>query len=56
MNKVGKRKRYSDFWWVIHNLIAHPVSELLYWVGLSHFGEWLHDETVPEHEAGTGRG
>ena len=54
--KAGKRKRHPDFWWFIHNVIAHPVGELFYWVGLNHWGEWLHDETLPEHEAGTGRG
>ena len=42
--------------WPVHNLIAHPVSELLYWVGLGAWGNWLHDYTVPPHEEGTGRG
>jgi hypothetical protein len=47
--------------WAIHNLIAHPISEIAYWLGflipqIRQFGEWLHDATVPEHEPGTGRG
>ncbi len=52
----GKRKRFPAFWWGIHNLIAHPVSEILYWFGLERAGSYLHDETIPEHEEGKGRG
>lgn len=53
---AGRRKRFPDLWWAIHNLIAHPLSEILYWLGLESIGGWLHDETVPEHEEGKGRG
>jgi len=42
--------------WPMHNLIAHPISEILYWVGLGNLGNRLHDATIPEHEHGTGRG
>jgi hypothetical protein len=47
--------------WATHNLIAHPVSEVLHWLGFifppaRRFGHWLHDVTVPNHEKGTGRG
>ncbi len=50
--------------WVIHNLVGHPVSELLFWivrpfVGLAKAerlsGEF-HDLTIPDHDPGTGRG
>jgi hypothetical protein len=41
--------------WPIHNLIAHPVSELAYWIvrplGKSRakrVGDWIHDSTLPE--------
>jgi len=44
------------FRWTLHNLVAHPVSELLYQVGFEDLGNQLHDITVPEHESGTGRG
>jgi hypothetical protein len=54
---------YVEFWWAVHNLIAHPVSQLIWWLSLfglikpiSNFGDWLHDWTVPIHEKGTGRG
>jgi hypothetical protein len=51
----------EEFWWAVHNLVAHPVSELCYWGGklvppVGRFGDWIHDATVPTHEAGTGRG
>ena len=50
--------------WVVHNLIGHPLSELVFWlvrpfVGLAKAerlsGEF-HDLTIPVHEPGTGRG
>ena len=44
------------FRWTLHNLIAHPLSEVLYQVGLEEFGNRVHDATIPEHEPGTGRG
>jgi hypothetical protein len=44
--------------WLTHNLLAHPLSEILAWCGEDgeRIGEWLHDSTLPEHEFGTGRG
>jgi hypothetical protein len=32
----------------VHNIIAHPLMEVLSWVGLSKLGERLHDATLPE--------
>lgn len=49
--------RLPERWrWTVHNLVAHPLSELLYQVGLGGLGDRLHDATVPQHDAGTGRG
>jgi len=44
--------------WPTHNLIGHPLSEILYLagVGLQSLGHLVHDKTVPNHEPGTGRG
>jgi hypothetical protein len=42
--------------WTVHNIIAHPLSELLYLCGLTRLSHWIHDVTIPTHEAGTGRG
>ena len=44
------------FQWTAHNLIAHPLSEVLFQLGLEDLGNSLHDWTIPEHESGTGRG
>ena len=46
----------SRFQWTIHNVVAHPLSELLYQLGFEDWGNRIHDETVPYHESGTGRG
>lgn len=44
------------FRWSVHNLIAHPLSEVLYQCGYEDAGNRLHDATVPAHAPGTGRG
>jgi hypothetical protein len=44
------------FRWTLHNIVAHPLSELLFQVGLRRWSDAVHDLTVPEHEQGTGRG
>ena len=44
------------FRWTLHNVIAHPVSELLFQLGLHRWSDLVHDRTVPSHEPGTGRG
>lgn len=44
------------FQWTLHNLVAHPVSELLFQVGLTHAADRVHDLTSPVHVLGTGRG
>lgn len=49
--------------WAVHNLIAHPVSEIMHWLAvipglgfLRDLGLKFHDKTVPRHVPGTGRG
>ena len=42
--------------WTFHNLIAHPLSEVLYLLGFKKLSGRVHDATVPDHEPGTGRG
>jgi hypothetical protein len=46
------------FKWTPHNLVAHPLSEVLYQISVSieNVGNRIHDATVPTHESGTGRG
>jgi hypothetical protein len=39
------------FKWTIHNMIAHPIFELLHLIGLSSLGDRIHDSTLPiEHD------
>ena len=33
---------------IVHNIIAHPLMEILSWVGLSNVGMLIHDKTVPK--------
>jgi len=40
------------FRWTVHNLIAHPLSEVAWQCGLVSLSDWLHDVTVPVHEEG----
>ena len=49
--------RLPERWrWTLHNVVAHPLSELLYQVGLGDLGNTVHDVTIPIHIRGTGRG
>jgi hypothetical protein len=45
-----------NFDWTIHNMIAHPISEIVYLLGFDKLSNWIHDVTVPKHKSGTGRG
>jgi hypothetical protein len=56
--KVMKKFLYQEFWWAIHNLIAHPLMQLLHWLSLcgliksiDDFGERLHNWTMPAETA-----
>lgn len=49
--------------WTPHNLIAHPVSEIVYLLSLllrnekiRELSNYIHDETIPTHNTGEGRG
>jgi len=44
------------FRWTLHNVVAHPLSELLYQIGLGKWADDVHDATVPPHDKGMGRG
>lgn len=36
------------FRWTLHNLVAHPLSEILFQLGLREWSELVHDNTMPE--------
>ena len=44
------------FQWTLHNLVAHPVSEVVFQAGFERLSNRIHDITVPAHPPGTGRG
>lgn len=35
------------FRWTLHNLLAHPLSEVLWQLGAERAADWVHDVTVP---------
>lgn len=40
--------RLPERWrWTAHNLVAHPLSEVLFQVGLRRWSDLVHDATVP---------
>lgn len=41
LNKLG------PFKWTIHNIIAHPIAEILWLLQLKKAGNFVHDITVP---------
>jgi len=49
--ETNNMRKYLDklgyFKWTIHNLIAHPLMELLHLVGLGELGGKIHDATLP---------
>lgn len=43
----GKRFRFARHAWAFHNLVAHPVLQVLAWAGYAKLGFKIHDATVP---------
>jgi len=37
----------KHFRWSIHNLVAHPLSEVAWLVGLRKLSNWIHDKSIP---------
>ena len=40
--------KLGPFKWTIHNIIAHPISEIAHLLGAKKFSVWVHDITIPE--------
>jgi hypothetical protein len=40
----------KKFEYTIHNLIAHPLMEILHLVGLTELGNKVHDSTLPKKD------
>lgn len=35
------------FQWTLHNMVAHPLSEILFQIGFKSLGDRVHDATLP---------
>lgn len=44
----GRRLRWARHAWAFHNLVGHPVMQLLAFVGLRRWAIAVHDGTVPK--------
>lgn len=44
----GRRLRWAKHAWAFHNLVAHPLMQLMVWIGFRKQAIWLHDVTVPK--------
>ena len=43
----GKRLRWIRHAWAVHNLVGHPLLQILVWLGQRRLGLAIHDATVP---------
>ena len=44
----GQRLQWAKNIWAIHNLVAHPVMQVLAFARLYKLALWVHDATVPK--------
>lgn len=40
-----------DLKWLPHNMIAHPLMEIFYQLGLEEKSSYIHDITIPNNES-----
>lgn len=57
------KKIPTDIMWSVHNLFAHPISEIFHLLSYICFKQYfrtlsnyIHDITIPDHNPGEGRG
>lgn len=43
----GKRLKWVRHAWTVHNIIGHPLMQVLAWFGFRKLGLRVHDATVP---------
>jgi hypothetical protein len=52
-NMIGNplfAKLPTRFQWTFHNIVAHPMSELLFQIGFEGAGNRFHDWSMPLHK------
>jgi hypothetical protein len=42
-----RAKSREHFKWSIHNLVAHPLSEVAHLLGFTRLSDWLHEASIP---------
>lgn len=47
--------KLGRFAWTLHNVVGHPLSEVLHQVGAQRAANWVHNVTMPEHETWVNR-
>lgn len=43
----GRRMRWARHAWLVHNLVGHPIMQVLVLLGMRRLALHLHDATVP---------
>ena len=58
MSRLQKRlgKLLIRWRWTLHNIVGHPLSEVLYQLGAASVGNWVHDATLPDPVGEDARG
>lgn len=44
----GRRLKWPKFVWCFHNLVAHPLTQILALLKMYKWAFWIHDVTVPK--------
>lgn len=44
----GKRFKFSKYMWIIHNMIGHPLMQILALLRLYKWAMLVHDRTIPK--------
>lgn len=44
----GRRLKWAKNAWAFHNLVAHPMMQIMVWLGFKKAAIRLHDATVPK--------
>jgi hypothetical protein len=44
----GRRRRWKKGSWAYHNLVGHPVMQILAWLGYGKAAVRFHDRTIPD--------
>ena len=43
-----RKKTKNHFRWSFHNLIAHPLSEIVHLIGFTNLSDKIHNNTIPK--------